>query len=108
MGDHGLTERQLQIIADTLRPYAKKITTIGLFGSRATGTYRENSDIDLVLYGTLDENDVDHLHTLFEESSLPVKVDVMAYHLIDYPPLKAHVTAVMRPLFSKGIDFDHL
>lgn len=100
MADHGLTERQVQVIADTLRPYQGKISRVGLFGSRATGAYRENSDIDLVLYGALDAHDVDRLHTLFEESSLPMSVDVTAYHLIAYPPMKAHVDTVMSPLFS--------
>ena len=100
MADHGLTERQVQVIADTLKPYLGRLSKVGLFGSRATGAYRENSDIDLVLYGTLDAHDMDRLHTLFEESSLPMSVDVSAYHLIDYPPMKAHVDAVMRPLFA--------
>jgi predicted nucleotidyltransferase len=100
MADHGLTERQVRVIADTLRPYLHKISKVGLFGSRATGTYRENSDIDMVVFGSLDANDIDRLHTLFEDSSLPMSVDVSAYHLIDYPPMKAHIDAVMKPLFA--------
>jgi len=100
MADHGLTERQVRVIADTLRPYLDKISKVGLFGSRATGTYRENSDVDMVLYGSLDANDVDRLHTLFDDSSLPMSVDVSAYHLIEYPPMRAHIEAVMKPLFA--------
>jgi predicted nucleotidyltransferase len=102
MRDHGLTDGQLRIITDTLRPFAGKITTVGLFGSRATGTHRDNSDIDLVLYGPLNEADVDRIYTLFEESPLPIKVDVVAFDLIDHPPLKQHITAVMRPLGVGG------
>ncbi len=100
MADHGLTARQMRVIAETLQPYLDKIAKVGLFGSRATGTWRDNSDIDLVLYGSLDARDVDRLSTLFEEASLPMSVDVSAYHLIDYPPLKAHIDAVMTPLFA--------
>jgi uncharacterized protein len=103
MSWHGLTEWQLKIIADILRPYADKIEMVGLFESRVTGRYRENSDIDLVLYGNLQESDVDRLHTLFAESSLPLKVDVTAYDLVDYPPLKSHIAKVMRPLFAKRL-----
>ena len=99
MNNHGLTDGQLRIITDIMRPFTDKITTVGLFGSRATGTYRDNSDIDIVLYGHLSEADIDRLYTIFEESSLPLKVDVTAFDLIDYPPLKAHIMAVMRPLF---------
>ena len=100
MANHGLTERQMLVIAEALRPYLHKISKVGLFGSRATGTYRENSDVDIVLYGSLDANDVDRLHTLFDDSSLPMSVDISAYHLIDYPPIKAHIEAVMKPLFA--------
>jgi uncharacterized protein len=101
MTAHGLTEQQLGIIAETLRPFADKITTVGLFGSRATGTYRENSDIDLVLYGMVTEKDIDRLCTLFDDSALPMSVDVVAFDLIDYPPLKLHVATVMQPLLVK-------
>ena len=100
MSNHGLTERQVRVIAEILRPFLHKISKVGLFGSRATGTYRENSDIDMVLYGPLEATDVDRLHTLFDDSSLPMSVDVSAYHLIDHPPMKAHIEAVLKPLFA--------
>jgi hypothetical protein len=32
---------------------------------------------------------------------LPVTVDLQADALITYPPLKAHIDAVMRPLFER-------
>jgi predicted nucleotidyltransferase len=102
MRDHGLTHQQLHIIGETLRPFADKITTVGLFGSRATGTYRDNSDIDLVLYGPLSAADIDRIYTRFEDSALPIKVDVAAFDLIDHPPLKQHIAAVMRPLEVGG------
>jgi len=98
MADHGLTPHHLRIMADTLHPFRDKITTVGLFGSRATGTYRDNSDIDMVLYGPLSPHDVDRLYTLFDESPLPFRVDIMAFDLIDHPRLKHHITTVMQPL----------
>ncbi len=98
MSHHGLTSQNLEAIKSILRPYATKIEKVALFGSRAVGTYRENSDIDMVIYGDLKESDIDRLYTLFDESTLPVKVDVNAYNLVDYPPLKAHIDTVMYPL----------
>ena len=103
--DHGLSGQQLQTIHDILRPWAHKIAEVGLFGSRATGNYRPYSDIDLILYGEVEASDIDRLHTLFEESSLPMEVDVNAWNLITDPPLKAHVKSVMRPLFGKADGF---
>jgi len=101
MPKHGLTERQLKIVHDILVPYAGKIERVGLFGSRATGTARANSDIDLVLYGELDEALVDRIWTLFNESLLPFTVDVQAYNLVKYPPLKNHIDNNMQPLFNR-------
>lgn len=102
MEGHGLTAHQLRIIRDVLTPYAATIQRAGLFGSRASGTARPNSDIDLVLYGPLTEAVVDRLWTLFAESGLAVTVDVAAYDLIDYPPLKSHIDQIMQPLFEQA------
>ncbi len=101
MSDNGLTIYQINIIKRILHPFANKIHSVGLFGSRAKGTYRENSDIDMVIYGSLNEEDVDRIWTLFDASDLPVRVDLNVYHLIAYPPLKRHIDAVVQPLFSQ-------
>lgn len=99
MTKHGLTGPQLQTLKQILSPFAASIERVGLFGSRATGHHRPNSDIDLVIYGALDEPTVDRISTLLNESSLPVKVDVVAYHLVTYPPFKEHIDGVMLPIF---------
>ncbi len=101
MAEHGLTDEQVEILRKILSVYAGQIERVGLFGSRATGKYKPASDIDMVLYGTLGQADIDRLSTLFAESPLPVEVDVVAYDLVAYPPFKAHIDAVMRPLFEK-------
>jgi predicted nucleotidyltransferase len=102
MPDHGLDAKQIDILRRTLATYADKIECAGLFGSRATGKARANSDIDLVLYGALDEGDVIQLHGLFEESLLALKVDIQAYNHITYPPLKKHIDDVMQVLFDRA------
>ena len=56
----------------------------------------------MVLYGTLDTRIRDKIWSAFEESYLPVKVDVLAYDHITYPPLKAHIDAMMQPLFTQA------
>lgn len=100
MTNHGLSQKHLTIIRDILSLYADKIDTVGLFGSRAQGTHRNNSDIDIVLYGSINEREIDRIFTLFDESNLPVSVDITAYHLINYPPLKTHIDACMQPIFT--------
>jgi uncharacterized protein len=98
---HGLRDNHLQIIKHILQPFAGKIELVGLFGSRATGAYRNNSDIDLVFYGELSEAALDRIYSLFSESLLPFSVDVVAYNLITQSPLREHIDAVMQPLMDR-------
>ena len=100
--DHGLAQRHLEVIKQILTPCADHITQVALFGSRATGHYRPNSDVDLVLYGDIPERLVDRLWTMFQESSLPFSVDIQSYDLITYPPIKRHIDRVRRPVFTQS------
>ena len=102
MAKHGLTAEQVELIRLILKPYSDSITKVCLFGSRATGSYRANSDIDLVIHGPIEENTIDRLWTLFQESSLPYKVDVKSYELTRYTPLKRHMDEVEVSLFEKS------
>lgn len=98
----GLSEEQQEIIRNILLPYAERLERVGIFGSRAVGTERDNSDVDLVLYGSISESDIDRIWTLFDESALPFKVDVSAYNLVEYVPLKRHIDKVSQPFFHSS------
>ena len=100
--DHGLSDSQLQTIKNILRECHTPMENVSLFGSRATGTYKSNSDIDLVLYGDIDSVSIDRLWTLFHESNLPYKVDVNAYQLTNCPPLKAQIDNLAKVLFTQA------
>jgi predicted nucleotidyltransferase len=97
---HGLDEAELAQLKQLLRPFAGRIERVCLFGSRAQGTHKPYSDVDLVLMGPLTQVDVNALHSVFLESALPFKVDVLAYALITQAALKAHVDAVALCLFE--------
>ena len=45
-----------------------------------------------------EESTVDRLWTCFHESKLPYKVDLVAYRLVKYPPLKAHIDRFAKTL----------
>lgn len=100
--DHGLSARQLATVRRILEPWADRITAVDVFGSRATGAYRPNSDLDLLLHGDLDDRAVDRLWTLFHESNLPFAVDVTSYDLTTHEPLREHMDRVRQPLFACG------
>ena len=97
----GLTADHRDLLRDILATSGDRIDRVAVFGSRATGRYRPNSDLDLVLYGSADAAVCDRLWTLFQESPLPFSVDVVSYAAIDSPPLRAHIDAVARPLFVR-------
>lgn len=98
---HGLSDQQIACLRAVLVDFAEKIDLVGLFGSRATGKARPNSDVDLVLYGRLNGRDLDRLWTLFEDSNLSLHVDLSVYDLIESASLKSHIDRVMQPLFTK-------
>lgn len=94
---HGLTETQWAIVQDVLARFASQGIRFAVFGSRATGRARRNSDIDLVVYGT-DAQTADDIKIAFDESPLVLTVDVVAYEKIANPALKAHIDRVAVPL----------
>jgi predicted nucleotidyltransferase len=105
--DFGLNDAQRMLVREILRTAQDRIRKVSVFGSRAQGRQRQNSDLDLVLYGSVDEAVCDRLWTLFQESCLPFSVDVKSYAAISYPPLRAHIDTAAQPWLvrtSKGLE----
>lgn len=73
-----------------------------MFGSRAMDTYRPESDIDLALYGELDERLVARIAGELDELPLPYSFDVHAYSRLSQGPLREHIDRVGRPIFSRS------
>ena len=96
-----LTERERETLLRVLAPFAERIESIGLFGSRATGRARPDSDIDLVIYGDLDAKSERRLWTMFDETDLSVSVDPVAYSRIKNSLLREHIDSVGVQLFTQ-------
>lgn len=99
-GEHGISSRDLNIMAKELTPYQERILRVGLFGSRATGRFTTHSDIDLVLFGNLSPGDIMRISTQFQESSISLPVDVCAYTMID-DDLRQHIDRALKLLWSR-------
>lgn len=66
-----------------------------LYGSRAKGTYRNGSDIDLTLMSdTLTYKDLNQIETQLEELLLPYTFDLSLFQHIDNPDLIDHINRV--------------
>ena len=73
---HGLDENTIKIIRDIGKQYAG-IEKILLFGSRASGDYKETSDIDLAISGDITQADIWAISGLLnDESPTPYFYDV--------------------------------
>ena len=100
--NHGIRTKDLLIIKAILISVCRDIEKVALFGSRATGRFNQTSDIDLVLYGDISEHASNRLYTCFHESMIAHEVDLVTYQDIRYPPLKRHIDAVAKVLFTRA------
>ncbi|MEZ5815028.1 MAG: nucleotidyltransferase domain-containing protein [Alphaproteobacteria bacterium] len=72
-----------------------EIEKIVIFGSRATGNWRYNSDIDICIWGKdIDYDLLGRIKSGFADLPTPYKYDVVHYDKIDHQPLKDHIDAV--------------
>lgn len=86
----GLTPKAIEMISGVLHAHPQVERTT-IFGSRAIGNYRDNSDIDLCLHGTTDEKLLARITGELEELPLPYCFDVVLYDSISHPPVRTHI-----------------
>lgn len=73
-----------------------------LYGSRAKGTQREGSDVDLVLKGqNLNLREINKLHIELDNLLLPYTFDISIYHRINDPGLIDHINRVGKTIYKK-------
>ena len=104
MNTFGISEKSFGLIREAFQKYPE-VEEVLIFGSRARGTYRPGSDIDLAIKGrTCSEqtalNITGHLN---EEVPIPYFVDVVCLEGLKHPDLKAHVERVGKPLFTDRV-----
>ena len=73
-----------------------------LYGSRAKGTYRNGSDIDLTLTGeNLDLSTLFKIENEIDDLLLPYKIDLSIFHKIENPDLVEHINRVGKVFYEK-------
>ena len=73
----GLTERMIEEIRSVIAE-DERVDRVVLFGSRAKGSHREGSDIDLAVYGNgIGRRDASIWAERLEESLFPWSVDIV-------------------------------
>lgn len=96
---HGLTPHQVALLREVFARYAPPVERVDLFGSRAVGRGRANSDIDLVVTGAgVSGPLLDRLWTELNDLPMPLTIDVLAVEGPMPAALRAHIEAVRIPL----------
>jgi predicted nucleotidyltransferase len=77
-----------------------QIRQVLIYGSRAKGTHRPASDIDLTIVGDLDWPTFTRIEAEIDELLLPYQVDLSLYSQIDNPALIEHIQRVGKTFFQ--------
>lgn len=90
----GLPENAVEKICGIFRDYPQ-IRRVVLYGSRAMGTHRPGSDIDLCIESeSLGLTELLSIENRMDDLLLPWKMDLSLLHQIDNPALLDHIRRV--------------
>lgn len=101
----GLSASTLQKIRHTLAQH-HRVQRAVVYGSRAKGTYKPGSDIDLTLHavpGTqIDHRELGDIEEEIDDLLLPYLVDLSVFEHIDNDALREHIERVGQVLYARG------
>lgn len=96
----GLDNRILIILNQIFSKYPM-IRQVKLFGSRAKGNYRENSDIDLVAVGEIDRFTIANVLLDLDDTDIPYLIDLQNYSEIKNRRLVNHIDRVGVAIYDR-------
>lgn len=97
----GLSNRNIENIKQVLKNHST-IQKAVVYGSRALGTYRPNSDIDLTLLGqSLTFTELLKIDNELDDLLMPYKIDLSLFHRIDNKGLIQHIERVGKTFYVK-------
>jgi predicted nucleotidyltransferase len=86
----GLSAQAEQLIQTVFQQYPE-ITWVQIFGSRALGNYRDNSDVDLVIRDNISDELLRKVILEIDELPLPYLFDIVCYAQISHAPFCEHI-----------------
>lgn len=103
MSSFGITEKSYTLLLElfTRQP---EVEEAWLFGSRAKGTHKKGSDVDLAIKGSACNPGLalTMANKANEELPIPYQVDIIDYCSIDNPALKEHIDRVGLLFYSRS------
>ena len=91
---YGLKDSHIEKIQTVFSNFSQ-IEKVSLYGSRAKGNFRPESDIDLSLIGnTIDLNVLLKIENQLDDLLLPYTIDLSIFHKIENPDFVDHINRV--------------
>jgi predicted nucleotidyltransferase len=91
---HGLSDSTVEGIRKVLALHPEVEKAV-LYGSRAKGTHRPGSDIDLTLLGSrLDHTLLTRIENELDDLLLPYRIDLSLFETLTHPELLDHIRRV--------------
>ncbi len=97
----GLDDLAVQRLQSVFRRHPE-IEAVKVFGSRALGFEKPNSDIDLVLWGAVDDRLLGRICGELEDLPLPYLFDVQVVSQVRHPGLRRHIEEHAVDLYETG------
>jgi predicted nucleotidyltransferase len=98
---YGLSNNIITNITTVFKQFPT-IEAVYLYGSRAKGSFKKSSDIDLILKGNqLDLSELTNIMTKLDDLLLPYQFDVAIYHQINNEELLDHIDRVGINIYSR-------
>mgnify|MGYP001575632496 CR=1 FL=1 len=99
--DYGLSDDIINRIQEVFKKYPQ-VEGATLYGSRAMGTYRNGSDIDLTLKGkSINHNILNKISNDIDDLLMPYKFDLSIMDDIDNKDLLKHINRVGIEFYQK-------
>jgi predicted nucleotidyltransferase len=95
----GLKPEALELIRQVFRRHPE-VREVRIFGSRAMDSFEDHSDVDLAVWGDLDQALIARIMGELDELPLPYTFDVQAYESIHHEALKRHINEFGRVLYA--------
>lgn len=90
MNRFGLDDAAVERIRQVLRHHPG-VESAKVFGSRALGRHRPESDVDIALWGALDDIELGRIIGELDDLPLPQRFDVADYTRLRHEGLKRHI-----------------
>jgi predicted nucleotidyltransferase len=98
---YGLSDATIEKICDVLSRHPSVDRAV-LYGSRAKGTFKPGSDIDLSLHGgTITLKELGDIDSELDDLLLPYTIDLLIFDTLDHVKLREHIERVGKVFYQR-------